>query len=111
MQDGKVVDTLEGANPSELANKVSKFSSRSLNHVSSVTPALEINGSPLFDSIIATSKTGLKGKLQQLVDSKPVLLFMKGTPDQPRCGFSRKDMEVLKEVGVEFSSFDILSDE
>ena len=83
MQDGKVIDTLEGTNPSELANKVSKISSRSLNHVSSVSPSLEINGSPLFDSMIATSNTRLKGKMQQLMDSKPVLLFMKGTPDQP----------------------------
>jgi Grx4 family monothiol glutaredoxin len=123
-KDGKVVDTLEGANPSELANKVSKVSG-SLSHVSAATPASlgmaagttvietvkELNESPQLVSINARPNTGLKGKLQQLVDSKPILLFMKGTPDQPRCGFSRKVVEVLKEVGVEFGSFDILSDE
>lgn len=124
LKDGKVVDTLEGANPSELANKVSKVSG-SLDHVSSAAPASvgmagghavieavkELNKSPQVGNITAKSDTALKSRLQQLVDSKPILLFMKGTPDQPRCGFSRKVVDVLKELGVEFGSFDILSDE
>jgi Grx4 family monothiol glutaredoxin len=36
---------------------------------------------------------------------------MKGTPDAPRCGFSSKVVNALKEEGVSFESFDILSDE
>lgn len=52
-----------------------------------------------------------KSKLQGLVASKPVMLFMKGMPEEPRCGFSRKVVGILKEVGVEFGTFDILSDE
>jgi glutaredoxin-related protein len=40
-----------------------------------------------------------------------VMLFMKGTPDAPRCGFSRKMVNLLNDQGVKFSSFDILSDE
>jgi glutaredoxin-related protein len=40
-----------------------------------------------------------------------VMLFIKGTPDVPRCGFSRKIVNLLKDQGVKFSSFDILSDE
>jgi len=39
------------------------------------------------------------------------MLFMKGTPDAPRCGFSRKIMNLLKDQDVKYSSFDILSDE
>ena len=34
-----------------------------------------------------------------------------GTPDAPRCGFSRKVVEALRAAGEEFGSFDILSDE
>jgi Grx4 family monothiol glutaredoxin len=34
---------------------------------------------------------------------------MKGTPEQPRCGFSRKVVDILKQEGVNFRSFDILS--
>ncbi|KAI9197748.1 hypothetical protein LWI28_003640 [Acer negundo] len=39
------------------------------------------------------------------------MLFMKGTPDSPRCGFSSKVVNALREEGVSFGSFDILSDE
>ena len=60
-------------------------------------------------------KTGLdeslKGRLKQLIDSNTVMLFMKGSPDEPKCGFSRKVVEVLKRENVEFGSFDIFSDE
>lgn len=52
-----------------------------------------------------------RGKLQNIVASKPIMLFMKGTPEEPRCGFSRRVLEILKEMKVEFGSFDILSDE
>ncbi|THG95096.1 hypothetical protein EW145_g8025 [Phellinidium pouzarii] len=36
---------------------------------------------------------------------------MKGVPDAPRCGFSRQTVALLREHGVEFSHFDILTDE
>ena len=39
------------------------------------------------------------------------MLFMKGTPDVPRCGFSSKVVDALKKEGISFGSFDILSDE
>ena len=40
-----------------------------------------------------------------------VVLFMKGEPDAPRCGFSRKIVALLRDQGVEFTHFDILKDE
>ena len=39
------------------------------------------------------------------------MLFMKGTPDVPRCGFSRRIVALLRDQNVPFSSFDILSDD
>ena len=38
------------------------------------------------------------------------MLFMKGTPDAPRCGFSSKVVSALRGLGADFGSFDILSD-
>lgn len=38
------------------------------------------------------------------------MLFMKGTPDAPRCGFSRTAVGILREGNVEFGTFDILED-
>jgi glutaredoxin-related protein len=40
-----------------------------------------------------------------------VVLFMKGNPDAPRCGFSRQMVGLLREQKVEFAHFDILTDE
>lgn len=42
---------------------------------------------------------------------QPVMLFMKGNPDAPRCGFSQKTVNLLREQEVEFGWFDILEDE
>lgn len=40
----------------------------------------------------------------------PVTIFMKGEPQQPRCGFSRKAIELLSKHKVKFAHFDILTD-
>jgi Grx4 family monothiol glutaredoxin len=53
----------------------------------------------------------LDAQLRALVASSPNMLFMKGSPDEPRCGFSRQIVEILRAEGVPFGSFDILSDE
>uniref|UniRef100_A0A383VCP1 Thioredoxin domain-containing protein n=1 Tax=Tetradesmus obliquus TaxID=3088 RepID=A0A383VCP1_TETOB len=50
-------------------------------------------------------------QLKQLTMKEPVMVFMKGTPEGPRCGFSRKVVEALSSAGLAFGSFDILSDE
>ena len=53
----------------------------------------------------------LNERLERLVHGDTVMLFMKGTPSAPRCGFSRQAVELLNEQQVPFASFDILSDE
>lgn len=53
----------------------------------------------------------LEERLQKLINQAPVMLFMKGHPEQPRCGFSGKIVGILKEHNVAFDSFDILTDE
>ena len=53
----------------------------------------------------------LQDKLQRLTTSAEVVLFMKGSPDTPRCGFSRQAVELLQTESIVFDTFDILSDE
>ncbi|MFH4974376.1 hypothetical protein AB6A40_001085 [Gnathostoma spinigerum] len=53
----------------------------------------------------------LNDRLKKLVNQAPVMLFIKGSPDQPKCGFSRQIVQLLQDSDVMFSSFDILSDE
>jgi len=48
--------------------------------------------------------------LAALVRRAPVMLFMKGTPETPRCGFSRQAVALLRDAGVTFDTFDILGE-
>src|SRR3954447_25563117 len=50
----------------------------------------------------------LKSKIEELIAANPVLLFMKGTPDMPRCGFSMRVVQVLDQVDVEYGAIDVL---
>jgi Grx4 family monothiol glutaredoxin len=52
----------------------------------------------------------LQDRLRSLIASAPVMVFMKGTPDSPRCGFSRQLIDLLRQHRIEFGSFDILQD-
>lgn len=50
----------------------------------------------------------LKEKVEELVAGNPVLLFMKGTPEMPRCGFSMRVVQVLDSMDVEYGAVDVL---
>jgi glutaredoxin-related protein len=52
-----------------------------------------------------------KQSLETLVNSHPIMIFIKGTPSQPRCGFSRQAIDLLNDLNVAYGSFDILADE
>lgn len=52
----------------------------------------------------------LKSKIESLIQSKEIFLFMKGTPEAPQCGFSAGVVSALKSVGADFASFNVLSD-
>lgn len=48
-------------------------------------------------------------KIRQQLKENPVILYMKGTPNEPRCGFSAKAAGVMKSTGVEFAYVDVLA--
>jgi monothiol glutaredoxin len=50
----------------------------------------------------------LKAKVSELIAENPVLLFMKGTPDAPQCGFSMRVVQVMQALGVEYGAIDVL---
>ena len=50
----------------------------------------------------------LKSKVEEILAENPVLLFMKGTPDAPRCGFSMRVVQVLQALDVEYGAIDVL---
>jgi monothiol glutaredoxin len=49
-------------------------------------------------------------RIEQLVGSSPVFVFMKGSKLMPQCGFSNNVVQILNSLGVAFDTFDVLSD-
>jgi monothiol glutaredoxin len=54
------------------------------------------------------TEPSLKDKVEELIRDNQVLLFMKGTPDAPQCGFSMRVVGVLENYGVEYAALDVL---
>ncbi len=54
------------------------------------------------------SNPEFKQQVEELIASNGVLLFMKGTPEMPRCGFSMRVVGVLDSLGVEYGAVDVL---
>lgn len=53
----------------------------------------------------------LEDRLKALLKKEKIMLFMKGNPSEPRCGFSKTMIGILGETGVKYGHFDILGDE
>ena len=51
-----------------------------------------------------------KNKIQNIIDENDVLLFMKGTPVMPQCGFSAAVVGVLSHMGIKYNSVNVLED-
>jgi monothiol glutaredoxin len=53
----------------------------------------------------------VKQKIEEMLSSDRVFLFMKGTPQFPQCGFSARAVAILNELGSGFSSFNVFDDQ
>lgn len=94
LKQGSVLDRVTGANAAILTQKVVAYSS-----------------GPAASNNLANDKEALTKHLKALISRAPIMLFMKGNPNQPRCKFSREIVNILASQGVTYDSFDILSDE
>ena len=56
------------------------------------------------------SESTLSDQIQDAISENPVILFMKGTPDQPMCGFSARTVAILQALGKPFAAVDVLPD-
>jgi monothiol glutaredoxin len=52
----------------------------------------------------------MRDAIQEAISENSVILFMKGTPDAPACGFSARTVAILQTVGAQFAAVDILPD-
>ncbi|XP_054706422.1 glutaredoxin 3-like [Uloborus diversus] len=99
------------------------------NNISSVPTFLFYSGECLIDMLVGANVPMLSKKLKEnlskiednpagdinsrlkkLINKAPVMLFMKGSPDIPRCGFSKQVIALLNSHNAQFETFDILQD-
>ena len=59
---------------------------------------------------MSTPEQQISAAIQEAIAENDVLLFMKGTPEAPRCGFSARTVATLEAVGAPFAAVDILPD-
>jgi monothiol glutaredoxin len=52
----------------------------------------------------------MRDAIQEAIGENPVILFMKGNPDAPACGFSARTVAILQSMGARFAAVDILPD-
>jgi monothiol glutaredoxin len=57
-----------------------------------------------------TATNPMRDAISEAISENPVILFMKGTPDAPACGFSARTVSILQTVGTKFAAVDILPD-
>jgi monothiol glutaredoxin len=58
----------------------------------------------------ASGPNPIREAIEQAIAENPVILFMKGSPDAPACGFSRRTVVALQELDVAFAAVDVLPD-
>ncbi len=52
----------------------------------------------------------IQEQLKEVVEGNDIVLFMKGSPDFPQCGFSGKAAQIMQSLGAKFASVDVLAD-
>jgi len=94
---GKAVDRVDGMNAAEISKKVKAHAA---------SPAS--NG---FSQAPPVKKEDLNTKLKRLINAHKCMLFMKGSPKEPKCGFSKVTIGILEDMKAQYGTFDILTDD
>ena len=115
--DGLVVDRIDGGEDvAAIARGYSKLlraSSAASSSESATTRELSRKDNRLKkeSSEASSAPSTIEEKVKLLLNRQRVMLFMKGVPSAPRCGFSRQIVEILDSHNATYESFDILQDE
>lgn len=110
LEGEKVFERVEGVNPQEVSSMVKRLSEAAA-QLHSSSAFMQSIGATLPSEASSSLPEELTERLKRLIFSAPVMVFMKGSPSAPRCGFSRQTADLLQSQGISFGSFDILNDE
>jgi Grx4 family monothiol glutaredoxin len=106
--DGTIVDRIDGG---EDVARVTQCYSRLINASStSATIPTEKQQQQQQSSSAENEDQTINNRLKSLITSSPIMIFLKGTPNAPKCGFSRQAIEMLTESNLTFGYFNILED-
>lgn len=94
LRNSGIIDRVDGVNATALNEKIKHH--------------LNYKDAPVLN--IIKSKESLEDRLKKLINKAPCMLFMKGDPQNPRCGFSRTIVSILDSYKTNYKSFDILQD-
>lgn len=106
---GKAIGIVEGFNIPQTVSLIESSVSKLSSTPTPATTTKKVNPS-IQETTSPSSAELLHKRLKDLVNSAPIMLFMKGDPTTPKCGYSRTVVEILNENNVQYSTFDILSD-
>ncbi|SMN21127.1 similar to Saccharomyces cerevisiae YER174C GRX4 Hydroperoxide and superoxide-radical responsive glutathione-dependent oxidoreductase [Maudiozyma saulgeensis] len=106
IQKGTILKELSGADPKEFINLLDECK-KFIENKGANAPKPEED----TEEAEGESEEEVFARLTKLVNAAPVMLFMKGTPSEPKCGFSRQLVGILREHQVRFGFFDILRDD
>jgi len=105
VKNNKILTRISGANPPSLTTALQLHTS------TSSLPAAQETKAPAPPLAPEQPAEDIDARLTKLVKAAPVMLFMKGTPSAPQCGFSRTLVGILREKNVRYGFFNILADE
>ena len=113
-KNAKVLETVSGSSAVKVRNAIEAHAGKpgattASTNGASAGPTSGVDEPAETDP--AKAKEELTKRLEELVKAAPVMLFMKGTPSGPQCGFSRQMVALLRENSVKYGFFNILADD
>lgn len=117
LRNGEVVETVSGSSAVKVRTAIEKHANKaggatqSAAATNGTAQAAEVAQADATVVDPAKQKEELFKRLGDLVKAAPVMLFMKGTPSSPQCGFSRQMVGILRDNSVKYGFFNILADD
>jgi hypothetical protein len=105
-QHAALVDRVDGATIPDIKTKTEALAAANKDLLAQAAPVAAVAEEPAADP-----KATLETRLKALINTKPCMLFMKGSPEHPQCGFSAQIVEILNSLNADFGHFDILTDD
>lgn len=113
LRNGQVVETVSGSSALKVRTAIELHAQKSASGetADATTNGMDVDSAPAEEQDPEKKKEELFKRLADLVKAAPVMLFMKGTPSSPQCGFSRQMVGLLRENSVKYGFFNILADD